>query len=110
MPLRICCEPGCNRLQKEPRCPEHARSKFTRPNRPSDPFYTHSRWRKVRAAFLAEFPLCVDCLAIGRTVPASEVDHVLPRATHPELEWDWDNFSAKCKSCHSRKTRREQAR
>ena len=35
-------------------------------------------WMRLRAAVLDAQPLCVRCLAAGRTVAAREVDHVLP--------------------------------
>ena len=36
------------------------------------------RWRRARAAFLAQHPLCAACRAQGRVVPATVVDHVVP--------------------------------
>ena len=36
------------------------------------------RWRRARAAFLARHPLCAACRALGRVVPATIVDHVVP--------------------------------
>lgn len=46
---------------------------------------------------------------MGRLTIATIVDHVLPRAERPDLEWDWDNFAALCRSHHNAKTGREQA-
>lgn len=65
-----------------------------------------SAWQKARAGFLAQHPLCVDCLAAGRTTAATEVDHVIPHRGDRAKFWDASNWAARCKPCHSRKTAR----
>jgi 5-methylcytosine-specific restriction enzyme A len=45
------------------------------------------RWRKARAEFLAEHPLCAHCLAEGRLTPATVVDHVVPHRGDQRLFW-----------------------
>jgi len=60
------------------------------------------RWRKIRYSFLARFPFCIGCDALGQVTPATEVDHKIPLVeggTHDET-----NLQPFCKSCHSRKT------
>ena len=57
---------------------------------------------------LAEQPLCVQCKLEGLTVPADEVDHIIPLSmggTH-----DPNNLQPLCKTHHSQKTNREQNR
>lgn len=57
------------------------------------------KWRRFRAIFLAQNPLCETCSDF-----ATEVDHrkrVLPDASNL---LDASNCVALCKSCHSRKT------
>jgi 5-methylcytosine-specific restriction protein A len=66
-------------------------------------FYKSPPWRKLRAAFLAAFPLCHDCDARGRTEAARHVHHVKDRKAHPDLALDWDNLQALCVGCHNRK-------
>ena len=46
------------------------------------------RWRRARAAFLAQHPLCAACRAQGRVVPATVVDHVVPHRGDQRLFWD----------------------
>ena len=61
-----------------------------------------ARWRRIRAMYLRNNPLCVHCLANGHTTPATDVDHITPLAvggTHAP-----DNLQSLCHSCHSRKT------
>jgi 5-methylcytosine-specific restriction protein A len=66
-----------------------------------------SRWRRVRAAYLARHPWCVPCQAAGRLKPATIVDHVVPHRGDPVLFWDEGNWAAMCKPCHDAKTARE---
>jgi 5-methylcytosine-specific restriction protein A len=72
-------------------------------------FYDSTAWRKCRKAYLGAHPLCVDCERKGKLTPATEVHHVTPRKQDDELAFAWANFEGLCKSCHSRKTRRENA-
>lgn len=57
-----------------------------------------ARWRRLRAAVLAERPLCEECL----TERATDVDHVVAKAKGGGD--DRGNLMALCHSCHSRKT------
>ena len=68
------------------------------------------QWRKARRAYLARHPLCVRCKATGRTVTASEVDHIVPHRGDRKLFWDLTNWQPLCKSCHSRHKQREERR
>lgn len=106
MPLKICSHPTCNRLQREARCEEH-RYKQTRTAEQRDKFYESTAWRKYAKAHLAVEPTCRECLKYGKVRAAEQVDHIKPRQTHPELEWDEDNLQSLCRPCHTRKTRRE---
>lgn len=65
-------------------------------------------WKKLRAAHVAEHPLCEDCLLDGIVQPVEEVDHVKPVKTHPHLRLDPSNLRSLCKSHHQLKTQREQ--
>jgi 5-methylcytosine-specific restriction enzyme A len=64
-------------------------------------------WRRARAAFLAQHPLCAACRALGRVVPATVVDHVVPHRGDQKLFWDQTNWAPACKPCHDAKTARE---
>lgn len=39
-----------------------------------------------------------------RLVNAPELEHILPKKHHPELETDWNNFLLACKSCNTSKS------
>ena len=71
-------------------------------------FYQSAAWRAVRAAFLREQPLCVNCQGRGRVVPAVVADHVRP-LKDGGARFDWANLQALCVSCHNRKTAIETA-
>lgn len=63
-------------------------------------------WRKVRALALArDNHLCQDCLAKGRATPATQVDHVIPKANGGGD--DLDNLRSLCHSHHNEKTARD---
>jgi 5-methylcytosine-specific restriction protein A len=66
-------------------------------------FYASVAWRRLRAAFLAEHPLCHDCRERGRLVPANEVHHINDRIAYPMLALQWNNLMSLCKVCHSRR-------
>lgn len=67
-------------------------------------------WRKARAVYLREHPLCVECKRNGRLTPATVVDHVEPHQGDKHRFWDKANWQALCKRCHDRKTAREGGR
>lgn len=64
--------------------------------------YTRT-WYRVRGLYLKHHPLCSipDCTAF-----ATEVDHKKRIEAGGDM-YDWDNLQALCKSCHSKKTVRE---
>lgn len=75
----------------------------SRPRQEDKNFYSSTRWLKLRAAFLAENPLCADCKQLGRLTPAEHVHHIKERKLRPELAFDWDNLEALCPPCHNAK-------
>lgn len=124
MPLLCLCKfPGCRKPvpRGESYCALHrakgeereAKAKAERMKRRAEAMGSASergygyRWRKLRARFLADHPLCAECLKTGRAVPATDVDHIVPHRGNPDLMWDEGNLQALCHSCHSRKTASE---
>ena len=65
-----------------------------------------TNWRRLRSYVLDHQPLCADPFGHHvedrRVVPASQVDHIVPRAEGGTD--DEDNLQALCPSCHARKT------
>ena len=103
--LRKCGEVGCNRLVREARCKEHGkRAKDDRLSASKRGY--GRRWEKVRSMHLAEYPLCTDCLALGRTEPAVDVHHLVRLVDVPERAYEQANLMSLCHQCHSRRTRR----
>ena len=64
-------------------------------------------WQKARKVFLAANPLCVQCMAEGRYIKATVVDHIIPHRGNQELFWDRNNWQALCKRHHDLKTGNE---
>ena len=68
-----------------------------------DAFYNSTRWKKLRAAFLAkpENMLCAKCKAQGRDELATVVHHVKERLDFPALAYSMSNLQGLCKPCHT---------
>ncbi len=64
---------------------------------------SHRRYRRFRRRVLAEQPLCCQCEAEGRTVPATELDHIVPRYKGGEI-MARDNVQPLCSEHHEAKT------
>lgn len=120
MPMRAgrpCPVPGCKAVVRSGYCPQHKRPEAARRHRESRAFERErgsaaargygANWRKTRARFLADNPLCAVCLLNGRTTAATEVDHIIPHQGDQYLFNDPGNLQALCKPCHSRKTATE---
>ena len=71
------------------------------------PFYGSVQWQKVRAQVKARWKRlglgCAMCrFPLDWVTPgAIHVDHVKPRATHPELALEIRNLQVLCHSCHN---------
>lgn len=107
-PLRRCNRPGCRTLTRNDggMCDAHQKRDHTttKPIAECDQFASGRRWRKLRAMFIAEHPLCSDCFEAGRIRAVEEVHHIESRRDAPDRAYDVDNLMALCKSCHSRRT------
>jgi 5-methylcytosine-specific restriction protein A len=78
---------------------KHQPPRYAREARPGPSVRGYDRsWRRLRAAFLMQYPMCEDCMR----KPATEVDHII--AIEKGGNNDDTNLQALCKSCHSRKT------
>lgn len=68
-------------------------------------------WQRVQRSVLNRNPLCCDPLgqhaADNRIEPATQVHHIRPLVTHPDLAFDRDNLAAVCTGCHSQIEQRE---
>jgi len=64
-------------------------------------FYDKRLWRdRIRPAQLRREPLCEACLMKGKTVLATDVDHI----DGNPYDNDEENLQSLCHECHSRKT------
>jgi 5-methylcytosine-specific restriction protein A len=112
-----CSNPRCRALV--PRgvrfCPVHlkahhaaqARRRGENPVRAAlDAEYGTSQWRRARAVYLAENPLCVLCERQGHVAPATVLDHIVPTADGGSF-WDSRNWQGLCDPCHRTKSARE---
>lgn len=105
-PKRPCTHPGCPELTNGGRCARHRREEQRAYNRARGSSARQgygSRWRRARAMYLAEHPLCEICRRSGKLEPAAVVDHVVAHRSGGSF-WDESNWQALCKPCHDRKT------
>lgn len=64
------------------------------------------QWQKLRQVILRrDNYLCQPCLSNGRPTPATEVDHITPKAKGGDD--GQDNLQSICRSCHAAKTKAE---
>jgi 5-methylcytosine-specific restriction protein A len=108
-PKRPCGKAGCPVLVDGRYCDRH-QPRRVRPQYPRESACRRGydrQWQKERAAHLAANPLCVHCLARGRTTAASIVDHIIPHRGDPVLFRDPANRQSLCKTCHDIKTASE---
>lgn len=104
-----CRAPRCPNLCHGAYCDDHA---HLRQNQQTDERRGTStargydaRFRRARAVYLAEHPLCVECLKEGHAEPSTVLDHIVPHHGQDDpLFWDQDNWQALCASHHGRKT------
>lgn len=86
----------CNECTKDrPEPSRQPRQRLTAHKRGYD-----NRWRKARANYLSDNPLCVMCKQRGKVTAAIVVDHIKPHKGSQELFWDQGNWQALCKRCH----------
>lgn len=87
---------------------DYIRPKERGASRAWQPLYGY-RWQCYSKARLRSHPLCVECLAAGRTTPATVTDHKTPHKGNVKLFWDKKNHQSLCASCHNTKTANEGA-
>ena len=115
MPTRVntpCRHPGCAALVPygERYCGAHKKLHPEEVRSAGSRGYGRA-WQRESKRFLSmpEHRLCELCLKEGRYVRASVVDHIVPHRGDEKLFWDISNWQGLCKSCHDKKTWREDA-
>jgi 5-methylcytosine-specific restriction protein A len=97
-----CAVYGCPNLTLKKYCEKHEKEINSKDNRQQylkNKYRYDSNWRKISKAYLQAYPLCENCKAEGRLIPAELVHHVIPienGGTH-----NLHNLMSVCKSCHN---------
>ena len=101
-------EQGCPELATyRGRCQAHARKKDR--TRKGPRIYSKRKWTMTRRTVLNAEPFCrIHLEKEGKEVLATEVDHIVPLALGGSA-YSLANLQPLCHSCHSVKTRKEQA-
>lgn len=103
-PKRICSFPGCRTLSLKGRCEKHRIEAWADRGSSGSRGYGHA-WRKLRRQILERDNYlchCPECLAFKRLRPASEVDHIIPKARGGSDAHS--NLRAVNEDCHKRLT------
>ena len=77
------------------------REAFGTVNRNNKKFYDSAEWKKLRNAFRAANPLCVNVEDCGNAMYF--VDHIIP-INSGGAALDWANLQSLCVSCNAKKT------
>ena len=103
-PKKPCTHPGCPELVENGKYCEKHKHLHPEESRSASSRGYGREWQKASKQYLATHPLCVQCMAEGRYVKATVVDHIRPHRGDPVLFWDRGNWQALCKEHHDRKT------
>lgn len=107
-PKRPCAQPGCSDLVARGYCTTHQRGRTEQRTAyrgtAAQQGYGYA-WQQLRLRVLHDEPYCRHCLADGRAVPATDVDHITPREQGGTD--DRSNLQPLCHPHHSRKTARD---
>jgi 5-methylcytosine-specific restriction enzyme A len=58
------------------------------------------KWQRASKSFLANNPLCVTCLKVGKLSPSTVVHHTVRHGGDMKLFWNSRNWQGLCKQCH----------
>lgn len=110
-PLSYCAHPGCRTLIRghgpcEPHRKQRQREQDQRRGSAASRGYD-ARWRKARARYLRQHPLCRTCESEGRLTAATVVDHIEPHRGDMEVFWKQSNWQPLCAPHHNAKTATE---
>lgn len=106
-PKRPCSFPGCPCLTKDGRCEKH-KIKAWQGNNEALRTVKGRTLQKARDRLFDEQPLCVECLEMGRDMPATIRDHIIPLAEGGQDVAE--NTQGLCEDCHKRKVEEEKKR
>lgn len=103
-PRKPCKFPGCPHLTHDDYCDEHrtlARKRYEQYERdPATQRRYGTAWRKIRARYVVQHPMCEMCQKEGRLTPVEVVHHKIELSVGGTN--DFNNLMSVCKSCHAK--------
>lgn len=98
------CKCGASTANQSMKCDECGKlRKEKRRRKVKDPFYQLAVWKKFAVWYRRRNPLCVHCLARGRTTAANVVDHI-QEIKDGGARLSEANVQSLCSRCHGIKT------
>jgi len=105
---KYCPEPHCGAIiDSDARACVLHRNNPERKRSDYDWLYSTAKWRKIREVQLGKQPLCMHCKEEGKTVAATQVDHIIPITKDFSKRFELANLQSLCHSHHSKKTYKE---
>lgn len=100
---RYCLYPGCNQIVTDSNwCADHQPQRRHDERRGSAAARGYDRrWQTVRAAYMAQYPLCGRCQMRGLVKQADMVHHIVAIADGG-ARLDFDNLISLCWACHGK--------
>ncbi len=109
LPPKPCTKPGCTAYAtKKGRCDKHQIKAWDHNGKTRHERGYDSKWVKTRALILKRdnyMCRCDDCVMDGIYLPATEVDHIIPKSRGGTD--DYSNLRAINTKCHKKKSQRE---
>lgn len=104
---RPCAVRSCPELTEQRYCEKHEREHWARlhqqDNRPCAAVRGYdARWNRLQKMYAKAYPLCEECLMVGKTTALDVVHHIKSVERHPELRLAWDNLRSLCRFHHDR--------
>jgi len=92
----------CSKIKKDD-CDRCKKKPFEGINRDNQRFYNSRKWRNKAKSHKARNPLCIECLAEGKTSLAEVTDHINPIDKGGDKFAD-SNLQSLCHYHHNKKT------
>lgn len=100
--LKVCTTKDCIEITRGGKCDDCKRKAAKARTTNTANYSGNTAWRTKSASFLRRYPVCFDC-----GDPAQVVDHIDGLGPSGPRGFDDANLQSLCRSCHGKKTARQ---